>query len=292
MSKQVLCRNYPGCKFGDRCMYSHQKQSVRPSTSVTPTIHRPPPVNRTQVVSQVEAPTSTKPPSAIALNTSVYVENGELPLYAQIAKLTVAEEEQPNELPPPPYFPDQYDPANICSFFLAGNCKFGFRCRNLHITQQEYDDSVTAYTQFTKPTPKECGICIEPAPTALYGLMSHCDCKFCLECIRGWRKEGLTVAKKSDQVRLCPLCRTESHFVVPSSDFLTGEAKQALLEAYKNSLSAKPCKYYNSGKECPFGTSCFYLHEEDGFKGTKRKFFKAEDEVMINAQVKLGDFLR
>lgn len=223
-------------------MYSHQKQSVRPSTSVTPTIHRPPPVNRTQVVSQVEAPTSTKPPSAIALNTSVYVENGELPLYAQIAKLTVAEEEQPNELPPPPYFPDQYDPANICSFFLAGNCKFGFRCRNLHITQQEYDDSVTAYTQFTKPTPKECGICIEPAPTALYGLMSHCDCKFCLECIRGWRKEGLTVAKKSDQVRLCPLCRTESHFVVPSSDFLTGEAKQALLEAYKNSLSAKPCK--------------------------------------------------
>ena len=38
-------------------------------------------------------------------------------------------------------------------------------------------------------------------PSFAFGLLSHCDCVFCLECIRNWRTEGVAVAKLNSQVR-------------------------------------------------------------------------------------------
>ena len=41
----------------------------------------------------------------------------------------------------------------------------------------------------------ECGICMgAPADSArgLFGVLSNCACVFCLDCIRAWRREGLT----------------------------------------------------------------------------------------------------
>ncbi len=84
----------------------------------------------------------------------------------------------------------------ICRFFSSGNCKFGEKCRNLHAI---VDNS--PLTQEKVAVKVECGICIESTSSPLYGILNNCDCKFCLSCIREWRKDGLRVAKDPLQVR-------------------------------------------------------------------------------------------
>ncbi len=42
--------------------------------------------------------------------------------------------------------------------------------------------------------------------------------------------------------RLCPLCRKESFYVIPSTRFVTGIEKQEALSAFRDSISSKPCK--------------------------------------------------
>ena len=93
----------------------------------------------------------------------------------------------------------------------------------------------------------------------LYGMMSHCACVFCLKCIREWRNDGIEVTHSSNQVRICPLCRIESHFVVPTIRIVFGEQKNQLIASYKQSLATKPCMYYQQDQACPFGTR--YLTE-------------------------------
>lgn len=180
---------------------------------------------------------------------------------------------------------NQNQQREICRFFLAGNCKFGGRCRFLHTAEGTSTVDNFPSKQFVHG-PIECGICIEAPKGSLYGILSHCNCKFCLSCIRGWRTDGISVTKDNKQVRMCPLCRTQSYFVVPSSSFSVGEEKDALLQAYKESLARIPCRYYKEGI-CPFGSSCFYMHELDGSKGieiTKRNvgFQNLSDRLNID----------
>ena len=132
----------------------------------------------------------------------------------------------------------------------------------------------------------ECGICMGDQPTdKLYGILSHCNCVFCLGCIREWRSAGTerNPGMAGSTVRQCPLCRVASYFVVPSirtftlkslvnadngtaeEDTQTRQAalqaeKTAFIDAYKSSLKQKPCRNYLTEKTCPFGSSCFYLH--------------------------------
>ncbi|EQL34362.1 hypothetical protein BDFG_03720 [Blastomyces dermatitidis ATCC 26199] len=79
-------------------------------------------------------------------------------------------------------------------------------------------------------TPEEpCGICME-TPT-VFGLLVNCDHVFCLSCIRSWRSSVGTSAEDMintpdsrvprQTTKTCPLCRTKSEFVVPSSVFPT-----------------------------------------------------------------------
>lgn len=177
--------------------------------------------------------------------------------------------------------PVQEEPAVVddrprCRFFQAGNCKFGSRCRFSH--RSDFSSPVATKAAADDNEPKECGICIEPPASALYGLLSHCDCKFCLECIRGWRKDGIEVAKNSERVRMCPLCRNESFFIVPSVRFVrSGPEKDALIETYKQALNRIPCKNFATPSGCKFGSSCFYYHDLE----LERQQRKA----------KLGDFL-
>eukprot|EP00981_Chlorochromonas_danica_P001834 scaffold386_cov174-Ochromonas_danica.AAC.8 len=149
----------------------------------------------------------------------------------------------------PAMYLDAPDHRPRCRFFQAGNCKFGSRCRFSHYIPVESlstDNSHIVMENVNKLSmmeEKECGICIEPPRTAMYGLLSHCDCKFCLDCIRGWRKEGVVVAKENERVRLCPLCRKESYFIIPSVRFVpTGPEKEVLIETYRGSLQQIPCK--------------------------------------------------
>ena len=140
----------------------------------------------------------------------------------------------------------------------------------------------------------ECGICMGDEPSdALWGVLSHCNCVFCLGCIREWRADG--VAKHNQNLsttRRCPLCRVTSSFVVPSTRTFTLRSlqsrapaasasapgcdeegdeesrrqaalqteKQSFINAYKMSLQSKPCRNFLKNGSCAFGSSCFYLH--------------------------------
>ena len=144
----------------------------------------------------------------------------------------------------------------ICPYFQAGDCRFGQKCRNYHEPeiqnfQEDHDASLSLKNCiYEKETKKvncyvECSICIsvpDKDKGELFGIMSHCSCIFCLVCIREWRVEGLKVASKSEQVRMCPTCRVNSFFVVPSINFVLGQDKEDLIVRYKQSLAAKPCK--------------------------------------------------
>jgi hypothetical protein len=162
-----------------------------------------------------------------------------------------------------------YSNGIVCPFFKAGDCKFGSRCRNYH-EHENYEDYAGADGDNNDrnciyETPKEvvdnyieCSICISTPDKEkgdLYGIMSHCNCVFCLGCIRGWRVEGFKVASKSDQVRMCPTCRVKSFYVVPSINFVSGQEKEDLIARYKQSLAAKPCKVSTAERlvlNCPF----------------------------------------
>lgn len=66
---------------------------------------------------------------------------------------------------------------------------------------------------------------------------------------------------EAEVTRSCPACRLPSNYIVPSLSFCTGDAKQAVVEAYKSHLSVRECKYFNGViGSCPFGPHCFYAH--------------------------------
>lgn len=148
----------------------------------------------------------------------------------------------------------------LCTYFFMGRCKFGDKCKFSH---DEEDGTQTS--SITKDG-IDCGICYEKINKS-FGILT-CNCAFCLSCIRKWRNDGQQIQNK-ETVRLCPLCRTESLFVIPSPIFVTDKKmKDMLLESYKLKCSQIPCKYFSPTDvfpSCPFGKSCFYAHlNEDG----------------------------
>jgi len=292
-----------GCRFGSSCRFIHRRvESVRP-----PARPAPPAVLRTATVppreeSKVDhkAPTlSTRAAESIdelwnfqdlRLGDSTEAASHQN-AYAEALQKNL----DPNyqlAVPAPPSEPKAIDPALLCRFFVAGSCRFGSKCRYIHALPTADGGIQEPATAPHRPLePVECGICFDAEPGAVYGLLSHCNCKFCLNCIRGWRKDGIQVSRDSEQVRLCPLCRTQSYFVIPSREHVTGEAKDKLVDAYKTSLARKPCKHYHTNnKDCPFGLSCFYMHEPDGSKGipkTKRNVGRRNVNIFERIQRQL-----
>ena len=174
---------------------------------------------------------------------------------------------------------------------------------------------------------RECGICFGRPTNSLYGVLSHCNCIFCLSCIREWRRDGATVHNQgmaNETLRKCPLCRKESYYTVPSSrTFSLGSAlsestekiftqpqlqrleninieKEAFITAYKLNLQSKICRIYSSKGECPFGTSCFYRHvnaegqeEINDDKSNRRYLLGSDGETQVsnkNANISLAHF--
>ena len=59
-----------------------------------------------------------------------------------------------------------------------------------------------------------------------------CDHCVCLECIRTWRTNEQVETSKT-----CPICRTVTGFVTPSSIWPPNEeAKQRIIDAYRKKL--------------------------------------------------------
>jgi len=201
---------------------------------------------------------------------------------------------------PPPEQPPKED--KFCSHHVEGQCLNGDNCPYIHgtpcdicnlnvlhptdVSQQEkhkeaclkdMEEDMRDSFQIAKTNTLCCGICMEkvsekssPADRR-FGILENCMHVFCLDCIRKWRSAD-NFQKKV--VKACPECRVASAFVTPSSLWIEDpEEKAKMITEYKESLSRKPCKYFDKGNgKCPFGRFCFYLHAyPDGTKQDKSK---------------------
>ncbi|KNC98060.1 uncharacterized protein SPPG_06474 [Spizellomyces punctatus DAOM BR117] len=206
------------------------------------------------------------------------------------------------------------DDTPLCPFAMQGICRFGDeKCRYRHgltcpvCLKQCLDPDGSAEEHeahmilcHSRMEQKErvnedidCVVCMESVQTksdSRYGLL-NCDHCVCLSCIRQWRSnQGMDTSKS------CPICRTITHFVTPSSVWpRTLDEKMAIIEEYKLKLSTIDCKHFDFGQgTCPFGTSCFYRHV--GHDGVAeeiklRKVIGQEDDLRIVNTPKLADFL-
>mmetsp|Transcript_10329 Transcript_10329/g.15836 ORF Transcript_10329/g.15836 Transcript_10329/m.15836 type:complete len:251 (-) Transcript_10329:153-905(-) len=154
----------------------------------------------------------------------------------------------------------------VCEFFLQGDCRFGSSCRNKHPESMRpmvdhFKDSNPGYNPNATKEEQQiendgaCVICLDMvlASGKKFGILENCSHVFCLDCIRNWRATYDKKVKKT-HYRTCPICRTNSYLVIPSSRKLEeGDLKNAMLDEYTDTLSAIPCKHFNEGKGfCPF----------------------------------------
>jgi len=174
--------------------------------------------------------------------------------------------------------------ADLCAFSILGKCRYGNYCRNvhglqcprclmyvLHPTDMERNEE-HIYQCFERPASLamseleqiECGLCHQPVLHKVdprFGLL-NCNHAFCLSCIRAWRSTHFDA--NNENPRSCPECREVTYFIVPSSTWIEDSLeKTRVIDQYKRKMSAIPCKYFEFGGECPFGSSCFYEHRSD-----------------------------
>jgi E3 ubiquitin-protein ligase makorin len=104
---------------------------------------------------------------------------------------------------------------------------------------------------------------------SVYGLLTGCSHVFCLQCLKAWRdptQASLEVVG-SGVHKKCPICRTSSRFVTPSSIFFKSgdRRKEVVINKYKDNLKRIKCRYFENSpphrRYCPFGRDCFYKHE-------------------------------
>ncbi|XP_053809356.1 E3 ubiquitin-protein ligase makorin-2 isoform X1 [Vidua chalybeata] len=213
----------------------------------------------------------------------------------------------------------------LCPYAAAGTCHFGERCLYLHgelceicglqvlhpfdqeqrkahemmcMATFEHDMETAFAIQASQD--KVCSICMEvvyekpSASERRFGILSNCTHTYCLSCIRQWR-----CAKQFENpiIKSCPECRVISEFVIPSVYWVEEqEKKNELIEAFKQGVGKKPCKYFEQGKgTCPFGGKCLYLHAyPDGTRAEPekpRKQLSSEGTVRFFNSVRLWDFI-
>ncbi|XP_061864571.1 E3 ubiquitin-protein ligase makorin-2 isoform X2 [Colius striatus] len=213
----------------------------------------------------------------------------------------------------------------LCPYAAAGHCHFGPRCLYLHglpcdicglrllhpfDPQQRkahetrcmaaFEHEMEKAFAFQASQDKVCSICMEvvyekpSASERRFGILSNCNHTYCLSCIRQWR-----CAKQFENpiIKSCPECRVISEFVIPSAYWVEDqEKKNELIEAFKQGVGKKPCKYFEQGKgTCPFGGKCLYLHAyPDGTRAEPekpRKQLSSEGTVRFLSSVRLWDFI-
>ncbi|NXE95631.1 MKRN2 ligase, partial [Menura novaehollandiae] len=217
------------------------------------------------------------------------------------------------------------DGQQLCPYAAAGTCHFGERCLYLHgdvceicglqvlhpfdqeqrkahemMCMATFEHDMEKAFAFQASQDKVCSICMEvvyekpSASERRFGILSNCTHTYCLSCIRQWR-----CAKQFENpiIKSCPECRVISEFVIPSVYWVEEqEKKNELIEAFKQGVGKKPCKYFEQGKgTCPFGGKCLYLHAyPDGTRAEPekpRKQLSSEGTVRFFNSVRLWDFI-
>ncbi|NWU14761.1 MKRN2 ligase, partial [Cephalopterus ornatus] len=215
--------------------------------------------------------------------------------------------------------------GQLCPYSARGPCPVGERCPYLHgdlcdicglhvlhphdpeqrrahemMCMATFEHDMEKAFAFQASQDKVCSICMEvvyekpSASERRFGILSNCTHTYCLSCIRQWR-----CAKQFENpiIKSCPECRVISEFVIPSVYWVEEqEKKNELIEAFKQGVGKKPCKYFEQGKgTCPFGGKCLYLHAyPDGTRAEPekpRKQLSSEGTVRFFNSVRLWDFI-
>ncbi|XP_030061515.1 E3 ubiquitin-protein ligase makorin-2 [Microcaecilia unicolor] len=217
------------------------------------------------------------------------------------------------------------DAQQLCPFAAAGTCHYGNSCLYLHgnmcqicelqvlhpfdqeqrkmhekMCMASFEHEMEKAFAFQASQEKVCSICMEvvyekpSASERRFGILSNCNHTYCLSCIRKWR-----CAKQFENtvIKSCPECRVISEFVIPSVYWVEDQNKKNdLIEAFKEGMGKKACKYFEQGKgTCPFGGKCLYLHAySDGTRAEPekpRKQLSSEGTVRFFNSVRLWDFI-
>lgn len=213
----------------------------------------------------------------------------------------------------------------LCPYAAAGECRFGDACVYLHgdmceicrlqvlhpfdpeqrkahekMCMSTFEHEMEKAFAFQASQDKVCSICMEvilekaSASERRFGILSNCSHTYCLSCIRQWR-----CAKQFENpiIKSCPECRVISEFVIPSVYWVEDQNKKnELIEAFKQGMGKKACKYFEQGKgTCPFGSKCLYRHAyPDGRLAEPekpRKQLSSEGTVRFFNSVRLWDFI-
>ncbi|EQB77801.1 putative E3 ubiquitin-protein ligase makorin-2 [Camelus ferus] len=213
----------------------------------------------------------------------------------------------------------------LCPYAAAGECRFGDTCVYLHgevceicrlrvlhpfdpeqrkahekLCMATFEHEMEKAFAFQASQDKVCSICMEvilekaSASERRFGILSNCNHTYCLPCIRQWR-----CAKQFENpiIKSCPECRVISEFVIPSVYWVEDQNKKnELIEAFKQGMGKKACKYFEQGKgTCPFGSKCLYRHAyPDGRLAEPekpRKQLSSEGTVRFFNSVRLWDFI-
>ncbi|KAF9005911.1 hypothetical protein BDQ17DRAFT_1239535 [Cyathus striatus] len=186
-----------------------------------------------------------------------------------------------------------YDKSKTCRYYQNGFCRRGDKCWFLHVVGNNIQGEGSIVLE--EPSDDDlCSVCFEKPVT--FGLLTGCSHVFCITCIRQWRdpsgKGGDMV--DSGNTKKCPMCRTPSRFITPSSRFFKQEdpEKDKIVQTYKESMAKVPCRYFRQSKQkdknnllCPFGKDCFYQHLNDD--GTPY-IFKDGVEVCMGVRLQLN----
>ncbi len=154
-------------------------------------------------------------------------------------------------------------PREVCRFFPNGQCPRGVQCLYAHPVELAQADELYTEQEDNDEVPSECGVCLNIV-TDKFGILTGCDHVFCLSCLGKWRHKGKQVrGSELRAIRGCPVCRKPNFFIIPSTTFVTGKKKLELIETYKDNLAKIPCRNFkpNNPNSCPFGNSCFFLHQ-------------------------------
>ncbi|XP_060095845.1 E3 ubiquitin-protein ligase makorin-2 [Heteronotia binoei] len=217
------------------------------------------------------------------------------------------------------------DGEQLCPYAAAGTCQFGDRCLYLHgqvceicglqvlhpfdpeqrkthekMCMATFEHEMEKAFAFQASQDKVCNICMEvvyekpSASERRFGILSNCNHTYCLSCIRQWR---CVKQFENPVIKSCPECRVISEFVIPSVYWVEDQTKKnELIEAFKQGVGKKACKYFDQGKgTCPFGGKCLYLHAyPDGRRAEPekpRKQLSSEGTVRFLNSVRLWDFI-
>lgn len=159
--------------------------------------------------------------------------------------------------------------ARDCVFHARGHCRRGPACPFSHAGAAGVVKARVAGRQRKRGRGGEddddgmCGVCYEDvaATGRRFGLLSGCEHVFCSECLVEWRKTAAGRKASGGMGMTCPACRGPSDFVVKSYEWVIGEEKGKVFEAFRERCRGIECGNYRLEGRCWFGKECFYLHK-------------------------------